>query len=58
MKLSKRTPNLHRLSNVSGLVSVSSLEKKVIVHIEKKYVMDNDEKLMSPQSTWDHLGDV
>ena len=31
---------------------------KHIVHLEKKYVMGNDETSMSPELTQDHSGDV
>ena len=43
MKLGERSTGLYGLSECSGLVSVSSLEKKVIVHLEMKYVTENAE---------------
>ena len=32
--------------------------EKMIIHLKEKYVMDNDEKTMSSESTQDKSGDV
>ena len=57
MKLGETSAELYGLSEYPSLASVSSLEKN-IVHLEKKYVTENDETSMSPELTQDHSGDV
>ena len=54
----KRIQDIHHiLLHANGRADLLSWEK-VVVRVEKTYVMDNDETPMSPELTQNHSGDV
>ena len=57
MKVGEGVAELYGFIDICRPVSLSSFAK-VIVYLEMKYVMGNDETSMSPELTQDHSGDA